>query len=179
MKLVGGGAFLSTFSAGGLFLSNSTAPAPRNLFQVSAAAGVLGAFSAPTGTLASSDTHTVSGSGSPTVAASDLAIPFGGPCNVLAPSSKLITGGVLSSASTKGATTQRGSMSTGIELVLPLTVMDQVSFLSPKSLGTLMVKTPHCRPGRKCVGWPWSGPPGSILLFGPMGISRSCLRFRL
>src|SRR5271167_4825857 len=154
MKFAGGGAFHSVFSAGGLFLSNVTVPGPRNSVQVSTAAGVLGALSAPTGTLASSATQTVSVSGSSTVAINDFAIPCGGPCNVDAPSSKLITGGVLSSASTKGATTHKGSISTGIVLVLPLTVMDQISFLSLKSLGTVMVNTPHCRPGRKCVGWP-------------------------
>src|SRR5205807_1061291 len=100
------------------------------------------------------DTQTFKLSGSPTVAVSDLANPCGGPCNVVAPSSKLMTGGVLSSASLKGATTHSGSTSTGIAFVLPLTVMVHVSRLSPKSFGTLMVKTPHCRPGRKCVGWP-------------------------
>src|SRR6202158_1852781 len=108
MKFAGGGAFHSVFSAGGFSLANVTVPGPRNWVQVITAAGLLGAFSAPTGTLASSETQTFSCSGSPTVAVSDLANPCGGPCNVVAPSSKLMTGGVLSSASLKGATTHEG-----------------------------------------------------------------------
>src|SRR6516225_5141586 len=99
MKFAFGGAFQSVFSAGGLSLAKVTAPGPRNLVQVITAAGALGAERAPTGTLASSDTHTVRGSGSPTVAVSDLANPCGGPSKVEAPSSKLMNGGVLSSAS--------------------------------------------------------------------------------
>src|ERR1700731_2977275 len=100
MKFAGGGAFHSVFSAGGLAFSNVTVPGPRNMLQVMAAAGVLGAFSAPTATLASSGTQTVSGRGSPTVAVNDSANWNGGPCKVDAPSSNLMTGGVFSSAST-------------------------------------------------------------------------------
>ena len=37
----------------------------------------------------------------------------------------------------------------GITSVCPLETNVQVSFFSPKSLGTVMVKTPHCRRGRK------------------------------
>jgi hypothetical protein len=43
----------------------------------------------------------------------------------------------------------------------------------------VMVNTPHWRPGRKCVGWPRSGPPGSIRLLGPIGISSSSRWLRL
>src|SRR5437660_5809073 len=154
MKFAGGGAFHSVFSAGGFSLAKVTVPGPRNFVQVITAAGLLGALSAPTGTLASSDTQTFSCSGSPTVAVSDLASPCGGPVDIVVPSSKLMTGGVLSSASLKGATTHSGSTSTGIAFVLPLTVMVHVSLLSPKSFGTVIVNTPHWRPGRKCVGCP-------------------------
>ena len=37
------------------------------------------------------------------------------------------------------------------------------------SFGTVTVNMPHCRPGRKCDGWPRSGPPGSMRLLGPIG----------
>ena len=41
------------------------------------------------------------------------------------------------------------------------------------SFGTVTVNMPHWRPGRKCVGCPMSGPPGSMRLFGPIGMSTS------
>ena len=49
-----------------------------------------------------------------------------------------------------------------------------------KSFGTGTANIPWRRPGRKCVGWPMSGPPGSIRLFGPIGTSSTCvvLRFK-
>ena len=34
---------------------------------------------------------------------------------------------------------------------------------------------PGCAAGRKCVGWPRSGPPGSMRLFGPIGTSMRLL----
>ena len=42
----------------------------------------------------------------------------------------------------------------GMVEVWPLATIVQVSFLSPKSFGTGIVKTPHWRRGTKCVGWP-------------------------
>ena len=66
-----------------------------------------------------------------------------------------------------------------IVLVKPLATIVHVSFLLPKSFGSLTENTPHCRPGEKCVGCPWSGPPGSMRLFGPTGMSNSCLVLRL
>ena len=41
-----------------------------------------------------------------------------------------------------------------IVLVCPFATIVQVSSFEPKSFGTLMAKTPHCRPARKCVGCP-------------------------
>ena len=55
----------------------------------------------------------------------------------------------------------------------------QTSSLSPKSAGTRMRNRNRLRRGRKYVGCPWSGPPGSMLLCGPIGMwsSSSQLRF--
>src|SRR5437879_13360744 len=63
--------------------------------------------------------------------------------------------GVSPVASINGAIRHRGAMLTGIEVVALLTASVQVNDLSPKSLGTFIVNSPHPRPGRKCVGWPW------------------------
>ena len=49
----------------------------------------------------------------------------------------------------------------------------------PKDFGTRIANIPYWRPVRKCVGWPMSGPPGSILLSGPIGIAISCVLLRL
>ena len=64
----------------------------------------------------------------------------------------------------------------------PLATIVHVSRCSAlvNSFGTVTVNMPHWRPGRKCVGCPWSGPPGSMRLSGPMGTSicRVLLRLR-
>jgi hypothetical protein len=45
--------------------------------------------------------------------------------------------------------------------------------------GTGTTNMPYCRPGRKCVGCPMSGPPGSMRLSGPTGTSSVCWLLRL
>jgi len=125
------------------------------------------------GIVASSETETASVSGLAT-AAERVVVIGRGPWTEL-PSEKRITGGVFPMVgSRKALISHSGLRLAGIDRVWPLLISVQVIFLVPKSAGTVMVKRPHCRPGRKCVGWPWSGPPGSIRLFGPSGISRSC-----
>ena len=119
--------------------------------------------------LASSETHTVNGSGSPTLAVRSTISPCG-PCTDGPCSSKLSTGGVFpTAASLKGEISQSGLRLAGIAVVLPLATMVQVILLSPKSAGTFTVNSPQPRPGMKWVGWPRSGPPGSSALFGPTG----------
>src|SRR6266446_3930362 len=49
----------------------------------------------------------------------------------------------------RGSATQRGFRCIGTDVVCPLAVMVHVSLLSPKSFGTIIVKTPHWRRGRK------------------------------
>src|SRR2546421_8139817 len=111
----------------------------------------------------SSVINKVGGSGSPALTVNEAAIPRGGPVNAGPSGWNLMTGGVLPTpASLYGSTTQRGFKLIGIDVVLPFAVIVQINFLSPKSFGTVIVKTPHCRLGRKCVGWPRSGPPGWI-----------------
>ena len=63
--------------------------------------------------------------------------------------------------------------------VTPLLVSDQTISLSPKSAGTVTLKTNWLRRGKKWVGWPRSGPPGSMWLSGPTGTSSSSSQLRL
>src|SRR6266851_1133438 len=107
-------------------------------------------------------------------------MPRGGPVNVGPPGWNLSVGGVFPIAgSLNGEISYGGFNENGTAVVWPLAVIVQVSFLLPKSFGTVIVKTPHSRRGTKIVGCPWSGPPGSMRLLGPTGISRVCFRFRL
>jgi hypothetical protein len=63
--------------------------------------------------------------------------------------------------------------------VLPLVVSVQIiSSFSVKDFGARTLKMNRLRRGRKCVGWPRSGPPGSIILSGPTGTSISSSQFR-
>src|SRR5271157_2849158 len=102
------------------------------------------------GTLLSSATQTVNGSGDPTLAVSDWLMSRGGPCKNGPASAKPMNGGVFPPASTKGEITQLASSLNGTAIALPLATIVHVSFLScPKSLGTVMVNTPHWRPTRK------------------------------
>src|SRR5437879_3160729 len=153
-----------------------TTPGPRNLLHVRTTGGVFGGF-IPKIVLASSETHRASVSGLPT-AVEKVSLIGRGPCTEAPPSNRIV-GGVFPLASTKGETSHSGSRLAGTTVVWPLATIVHVSFLAPKSLGTVMVNTPHCRPGKKCVGWPWSGPPGSIRLLGPTGMSKSSFRLRL
>ena len=50
---------------------------------------------------------------------------------------------------------------------------------SSLAFGTFNTNTPHWRPTSKCVGWPWSGSPGSMRLLGPIGISSASFALRL
>src|SRR6516225_1603309 len=64
-KAAGGGAWKSAFSTLGFSASNFTMPGPRNLLHVTVTAGIILAKAANDGgTLASSATHTASGTGS-------------------------------------------------------------------------------------------------------------------
>ena len=63
----------------------------------------------------------------------------------------------------------------------PLTTIVHVSrSFVENAFGTRTRNMPVLRPGSKCVGWPMSGPPGSMRLFGPIGtsIARDMLRLR-
>ena len=81
-------------------------------------------------------------------------------------------GGVLPFAMfLNGSTKYCGLSHTVTALVRLFAVSVHVIFCVPKSFGTVMANTPYCRRGRKCVGWPRSGPPGSMRLFGPIGTS--------
>ena len=101
----------------------------------------------------SSVTHVVSAIGSPTTAVYFIAIVDGGPVNDGPPGWNLKTGGVFfCAASSYGSTIHSGRVCIVTVLVKPLATMVHVIFLLPKSFGTLIVKTPHCRFGRKCVG---------------------------
>ena len=126
----------------------------------SGAGGVMG------GCLLSSAAHTVKASGSPTVAWNVVFIGRG-PCWNGPFSLKPTNGGVLLLASTNGESSQSGSRLPGVDIACPLATRVHVSFSLPKLLGTVMVNMPHCRFGRKCVGCPRSGPPGSVRLSGP------------
>jgi hypothetical protein len=62
--------------------------------------------------------------------------------------------------------------------VLPLVVSVQISSFLPQSAGTRTLNTNRLRRGWKCVGCPWSGAPGEMLLSGPIGTSGSSSQFR-
>jgi hypothetical protein len=81
--------------------------------------------------------------------------------------------------SSNGLTTHSGSRWNGTEAFCPFAISVQTSLLLPKSFGTVIVKTPQARRVWKDVGWPRSGPPGSMRLFGPTGISSVSFRLRL
>src|ERR1043166_5871991 len=103
----------------------------------------------------SSLTHASSVSGLPAVVVSDAAMAEGGPVTGLPLGSNLIAGGVfLLAASSNGSTMYSGFVWSVMLLVKPLATSVHVSFLSPKSFGSLIVKTPHWRPLWKCVGCP-------------------------
>ena len=79
----------------------------------------------------------------------------GGPVNDGPSALNFSTGGVFfDAASRNGSTSQSLRVCIVMVFVRPLATIVHVSFLSPKSFGTLIVKTPHCRDVRKCVGWP-------------------------
>src|SRR5256885_9060846 len=132
-----------SLSTGGLGFSNVTEPGPRNLLQNTLAGGPCRGR-ASGGCFPSSSTQTVSVSSSPALPINESAIPRGGPVNVAPPGLNVNTGGVLPTPeSLYGSTIQRGFKLMGMEVVLPFAVMFHVSFLSPKSFGTVTVKTPH------------------------------------
>src|SRR5690242_13557508 len=77
-----------------------------------------------------------------------------GPCAEGPGSRNLITGGVLSAAtSCRASISQRGSNPAGIALVRPFALNVHVTFLL-KSFGTVTVNMPQPRFGPKCVGCP-------------------------
>ncbi len=55
-----------------------------------------------------------------------------------------MNGGVFPLASRNGESSHNGFRLPGTAVVAPLAVRVQVSWFDPKSLGTVMVKTPHC-----------------------------------
>src|SRR5689334_7039375 len=87
------------FSTSGFVLANLTSPGPRYLLQVSTTGPPRFRGVAPDDvvSLASSDGHTVKGSGVPTFAVRSTVRPCG-PCTVGPCSSKLTTGGELCTA---------------------------------------------------------------------------------
>src|SRR2546423_6462801 len=133
-----------SLSTGGLGFSNVTEPGPRNLLQNTLAGGPCRGR-ASGGCFPSSSTQTVSGAASPALAINESAIPRGGPVNVGPPGLNVTTGGVLPTpASLYGSTIHRGFKLIGMEVVFSFAVMVHVSFLSPKSFGTVTGKKPHC-----------------------------------
>src|SRR5262249_5890842 len=141
-----------------------TGATPRNTVQriVTGPARFLGRAPEPDVNFASSETQVVMESGTPTFAVRS-AFTAMGPCVDGPFSSKLRIGGVLpTAASVRGDTSQSVLRVAGMDVICPLTLSVHVNFFWPKSAGTLMVKTPQSRPVMKCVGWPRSGPPGSI-----------------
>src|SRR5579872_1916106 len=92
------------FSTSGLVLEKVTSPGPRYLLQVKTTgpARLRGGAPEEVVSLASSEAHTVSGTGVPTLAVFSTVRPCG-PCTVGPCSSKLRTGGLLcTAASSKG-----------------------------------------------------------------------------
>src|SRR5262245_45819918 len=88
----------------------------------------------------SSLAHTVSGSGTPTVAFSVCASPIGGPAKPKPSAANFSVGGVLPLAgSSKGDRIQSAFVCIVIVLVWPLETRGQLNFFAPKSLGTLVV----------------------------------------
>src|SRR5262245_31876891 len=140
--------------SGGREAPKVTSPGPRNLLHETVATGLLSG-SASGGRRPSSLTHTVNPTGSPTFAWSEAAKPCGGPWNGTPSGANLTAGGVFESAtSLNGLMIQREFKLSGMDVVCPFAAKVHVSFLSPKSFGTVIVKTPHWRRGRKCVGCP-------------------------
>src|SRR5262249_32026954 len=136
--------------------SNATSAGPRNTLQerFTTLAATSPIVVRGARVLFSSVPHTESDSGSVRVALIICAIPLGGPEKGIPPALNLMTGAPLPLASLKGATTHNGFKFKGIEFVCPFDVIVQVRRLSPKSFGTVIVNTPHCLRGRKCVGCP-------------------------
>ena len=131
----------------------------------------------------SSVTHTVKSSGSDSLAVNVRAIPIGGPENA----------GTVWIEFDDG----RSVADAGV-FVLRKTIQEEDLCLGRKRrglaigndcTGTFFVakvfrrrswsNAPHCRRGMKSSGWPLSGPPGSILLFGPTGMSKVCFVFSI
>src|SRR5450432_552648 len=80
-------------ATGGRGLANLTSPGPRNLLHRTVTGGVFGGL-APASVLASSATHSVSGSGLASVASSSVGMARG-PCTDGPASAKASVGGVL------------------------------------------------------------------------------------
>src|SRR5581483_3309725 len=142
------------FSTAGRSLLNDTRPGARYAIHRTLTGAAISFGLAPDDDVnfSSSETHTVSDSGSPALAFRS-AISGRGPCTVGPCSSKPSTGGMFpTAASTNGEISQSGLRLAGITVVLLFATSVQVSFLSPKSAGTWMVNNPQARPGRKCVG---------------------------
>src|SRR5262245_65961391 len=142
MNTGAGVTLLSTFSTVGLLLANVTVPGPRNLLHDTVTGADLRPWLAERGSFTSSATHMVRASALPVVVVSEVLLPRG-PCTPSFPSSKLTNGGVFPLASMKGETSHRGFRLIGITVVWPLATIVHVSFLFPKSFGTITVKTPH------------------------------------
>src|SRR5438067_10130363 len=106
VKAVFGGALKSALSAPDLALAITTSPGPRYLLHVTDTAGCR-LCGAPGTRLASSATHAVKGSGSPTTAFR-VVLTMRGPCANGPPSENPTNGGVLPVASTNGESSQSG-----------------------------------------------------------------------
>src|SRR5580765_1369935 len=102
------------------------------------------------------------------------------------PAATAIVGGLLGSSSPNGTELPplamifsliscTGSKSPYAFSARPFTVIVQTSVCFHQSEGTRTRKSLGCRRGRKYVGCPRSGPPGSTVLFGPAGIASSSL----
>ena len=173
-----GVALLSSFSTAGFAGENVTAPGPRNLLQVTLTGGRFGGF-APGNVLASSATHTFSVSWISHSRRERLSkwtrTRYGRPCFLKTKDGRRVSHAYLG---------ERRDLPQRIQIdreFSGLAVGDDrpSKLLRSEIFRHVTVNMPHWRRGRKCVGWPWSGPPGSMWLFGPMGMSSSSFKFRL
>src|ERR1700730_9498548 len=153
-------------SIDGLGLSNLTAPGPRNMLQAIVSGALMPRAprprpprptSGPAGSAGGggstlivgprSVAHVVSAKGLASAVLYCAAIAAGGPVNVRPACSNFNTGGVFpDAASLNGSTTHSGRVCKVMMLVCWLATIVQVSFLFPKSFGTVIVNTPHWWP---------------------------------